>query len=144
MTVPDKMISSEAFKHRWSSLLLTSSPQKSFRKKKGKKHLLKEGSWASWPNVRDIIIHSKYVSVSHWLKSHHNQLALPYWTDDVKSATKLQTIEPLTYKTWGRVWVDFEVSNGGKSNSFHGELLSKNITRTAKMPINMHYKHRRR
>ena len=41
--VPDKMISGEAFKHRWSSLLLTSSPQKSFRKTKGKKNLLKEG-----------------------------------------------------------------------------------------------------
>ena len=33
VTVPDKMISSEAFKHRWSSYLLTGSPQKSFRKK---------------------------------------------------------------------------------------------------------------
>ena len=43
MAVPDKVISSEAFKHRWSSPLLTSSPQKSFRKKKGKKDLLKEG-----------------------------------------------------------------------------------------------------
>ena len=43
MAVPDKVISSEAFKHRWSSLLLTSSPQKSFRKTKEKKNLLKEG-----------------------------------------------------------------------------------------------------
>ena len=43
VVVPDKMISSEAFKHRWSSPLLTSSPQKSFNKKKGKKDLLREG-----------------------------------------------------------------------------------------------------
>ena len=49
---------------------------------------------------------------------HHNQLLLtkfgrilPYWTNDVKSAAKLQIIEPLTKKTWGRVWVVFEVSN---------------------------------
>ena len=40
---------------------------------------------------------------------HHNQLLLtkfgrilPYWTDNVKSAAKLQIIEPLTEKTWGR------------------------------------------
>ena len=135
MTVPDKMISSEAFKNRWSSLLLTRSPQQSFKKKKGKKHLLKEESWVSWQNIRDIIFLSKYFSVSHWLKPHHNQLVLPYWTDDVKSATKLQTIEPLTEKTWGLVWVVFEVSNGGTSNSFHGELLSKKITRTAKTQL---------
>ena len=40
---------------------------------------------------------------------HHNQLLLtkfgkflPYWTDDVKSAVKMQVIEPLTEKTWGQ------------------------------------------
>ena len=33
VTVPDKIISIEAFKHRWSSHLLTGSPQKSFRNK---------------------------------------------------------------------------------------------------------------
>ena len=37
-------------------------------------------------------------------KIHHNQLLYAiYWTDDVKSAAKLQTIEPLTEKTWGEV-----------------------------------------
>ena len=51
---------------------------------------------------------------------HHNQLlftkfvrTLPYWTSDVKSAAKLQIIEPLTEKTWERVWVVFKVSNVG-------------------------------
>ena len=41
---------------------------------------------------------------------HHNQLLLTkfgkflaYRTDDVKSAVKMQVIEPLTEKTWGRV-----------------------------------------
>ena len=41
-----------------------------------------------------------------------NQLLLPkfgrilqYWTVDVKSAAKLQSIETLTEKTWGRGWV---------------------------------------
>ena len=33
VTVPDKVISSGAFKHRWSSHLLTGSPKISFRKK---------------------------------------------------------------------------------------------------------------
>ena len=63
---------------------------------------------------------------------HRNQLLLtkfgrflPYWIDDVKSAAKLQIIEPLIEKTWGRVWVVFElsdgeVSNGGTFSSFHG------------------------
>ena len=37
VAVPDKVISSETFKHRWSSPLLTSSPQKSFREKKERK-----------------------------------------------------------------------------------------------------------
>ena len=38
---------------------------------------------------------------------------LPFWTDDVKRVVKMQVIEPLTEKTWGRIWVVFEVSNGG-------------------------------
>ena len=78
---------------------------------------------------------------------HHNQLLLtkfgrilPYWTDDVKSAAKLHIIELLTEKNWGRVWVAFEVSNGEVSNcrtfySFHGELLSKNMERTARRQL---------
>ena len=43
---------------------------------------------------------------------HNNQLLLtksgrnlPYWTDDVKSAAKLQIIELVTEKSWGRGWV---------------------------------------
>ena len=108
---------------------------------------------------------------------HHNQLLLtkfekflPYWTDVVKSAVKMQVIELLTEKTWGRVWVVFEVSNGevsggGTFYSFHGELLWKNIVRTARkqleerhiwsifadlnspyllnFPIKMHYRYKR-
>ena len=50
VTFPDKMMSGEAFEHRWSSHFLTGSPQKSFRKKNGKKHLLKEGSCQ---NIKD-------------------------------------------------------------------------------------------
>ena len=73
----------------------------------------------------------------------HNQLLLtkfrrflPHWIYDVKSATKLQIIEQLTEKTWD----EFElfskwVINGGTSYSFHGELLSKNIARTAKTQL---------
>ena len=78
---------------------------------------------------------------------HHNQLPLtkfarilPYWTDDVKSAAKLHIIKPLTEKNCGRVWVAFEVSIGEVSNgrtfySSHGELLSKNIGRTARRQL---------
>ena len=78
---------------------------------------------------------------------HHNQLPLtkfarilPYWTDDVKSAAQLHIIKPLTEKHWGRVWVAFEVSIGEVSNgrtfySSHGELLSKNIGRTARRQL---------
>ena len=43
---------------------------------------------------------------------------MPYWTDDVKSAAKLQIFEPLTEKTWERVWAVFEVSNG-EDNTFN-------------------------
>ena len=65
---------------------------------------------------------------------------LPFWTDDVKSVVKMQVIEPLTEKTWGRIWVVFEVSNGEVSDggtfySFHGELLSKNIARTSRKQL---------
>ena len=59
---------------------------------------------------------------------HHNQLLLtkfgrilPCWTDDVKSAAKLQIFEQLTEKTWGRVWVIFEVSNG-EDNTFNTSI----------------------
>ena len=57
---------------------------------------------------------------------------LPYWTDNVKSAGKLHIIEPLTEKTFGRLWVVFEVSNGGTFYSFHGELLSKKHSKNSK------------
>ena len=60
---------------------------------------------------------------------------LPYWTNDVKSAEKWQIIEPLAEKTWGRDRVLFEVSNGGTFYSFHDELLSKNIARTARRQL---------
>ena len=70
---------------------------------------------------------------------HQNQLLLtkfgrisPYWTDDVKSAAKLQIIEPLTKKTWGQVWVVFEVSNGRTFYSFHSELWSNKHGKNSK------------
>ena len=73
---------------------------------------------------------------------YHNQLLyleriLSYWTDDVKSAAWLQVIELLTEKTWGRGWLDLVVRTKwcncrGTFYSFHGQILSKNITRTAR------------
>ena len=72
-----------------------------------------------------IIYYSFKIFLCFWLTKitriiHHNQLLLtkfgkflPYRTDDVKSAVKMQVIEPLTEKTWGRVWVVFKVSNVG-------------------------------
>ena len=70
---------------------------------------------------------------------HQNQLLLtkfgrilPYWTNDVKSAAKLQIIEPLTKKTWGQVWVVFEVSNGRTFYSFHSELWSNKHGKNSK------------
>ena len=63
---------------------------------------------------------------------------LPYRTDVVKTATKLQIIEPFNEKTWGRVWVVFEVCKGGTLYSSHSKLLSKNIhcKRTARRQLN--------
>ena len=97
------------------------------------------------------IIHSKYYRF--WLAkitctisqaSHHNQLmltkferTLPYWTDVVKTAAKLQIIEPFNEKTWRRVWFVFEVSKGGTLYSLHSKLLSKNkhCKRTARRQL---------
>ena len=81
------------------------------------------------------VYHSFIIFLHFWLAKitriiHHNEplftkfgRILPYWTDDVKSAAKLQIIEPLTEETWGRVWVVFEVSSGGTFYLFHRELL---------------------
>ena len=84
---------------------------------------------------------------------HHGQLLstkferiLPYWTDDVKSAAKLQITESLTEKTWRRGWVVIvamvasENKNGGTFHSYHqqqeiGELLAKNIARTTRRQL---------
>ena len=76
---------------------------------------------------------------------HHNQLLLTkfgrilsYWTDDVKSAAKLQIIESLTEKTWGQVWVVFKVSNGEVAERFPcftANILSKNMARTARRQL---------
>ena len=102
---------------------------------------------------RNIMLNNHYYYYSYkvflgfWLAKitciiHHNQLLLtkfgrilPYWTNDVKSAEKLQIIELLTEKTREWVWVVFEVSNGKAFYSFHGELLSKNIARTARRQL---------
>ena len=98
-----------------------------------------------------MILYKREINGRFWLAKitriiHHNQLLLtkfgrilPYWTDEVKSAAKTQIIEPLTKKTWVRVWVVFEVSNGRTFNSFHGKLLSKNIARTARRQFNGRY-----
>ena len=107
-------------------------------------------------NIYNILIHaykiiyySFKIFLRFWLTKitriiHHNQLLLTkfgkfllYRTDDVKSAVKMQVIEPLTEKTWGRVLVVFEASNGevsggGTFYSFQGELLSKNMAKTAR------------
>ena len=65
---------------------------------------------------------------------------LPYWTNDVKSAAKLKVNELLTKRTWGWAWVVLEVSNGGGTfYLFHGELLSKNIARTAERQLDGGY-----
>ena len=81
------------------------------------------------------VYHSFIIFLHFWLAKitriiHHNEplftkfgRILPYWTDDVKSAAKLQIIEPLTEETWGRVWVVFEVSSGATCYLFHRELL---------------------
>ena len=62
-----------------------------------------------WKNID---YYSFKIFLRSWLAKitriiHHNQLPLtkfgrilPYWTDDIKSAAKLQIIEPLTEKTW--------------------------------------------
>ena len=89
------------------------------------------------------------VEVTHLI--HHNQLLLTKfkknfvilnrWREnDVKSAAWLQVIEPLTEKTWGRGRVVLVVRTKwpnyrGTFYSFHGEILSKNITRTARRQL---------
>ena len=90
-----------------------------------------------------IIIHSKcfwLAKITHI--NHHNQLLLtnfrrilPYRTDDVKKAAKLQIIKHLNEKIWGRVWVVFKESNGGTFYSFHGELMSSNIAGIARRQL---------
>ena len=84
-------------------------------------------------------------------KIHHNQplltkfgknfVILNRWRqNDVKSAAWLQVIEPLTGKTWRRGWVVLVVwtkwrNNRGTFYSFYGEILSKNIARTARRQL---------
>ena len=57
---------------------------------------------------------------------------MPYWTDDVKSAAKLQIIEPLTEKSGGRGWVVLALTTKMADISLVslGELLAKRIART--------------
>ena len=92
----------------------------------------------------NVFYYSFKIFLGFWLAKitciiHHNQLLFtkfgrifPHWIDHIKSAAKLQIIEPLTDKTWGRVWVVFEVSNGETCYLIYGELLSKDIARTAR------------
>ena len=74
---------------------------------------------------------------------HHNQLLLtkfgrilPYWKNDVKSAAKLQIIEPLTKKTWHEFelflkWVMAETFTHFTAN--YGLI---NMARTARRDLN--------
>ena len=82
---------------------------------------------------------------------HHNQplltkfeknfVMLNRWRqNDVKSAALLQVIELLTEKTWGRGWVILVIRTKwrncrGTFSSFHCEILSKNIARTARRQL---------
>ena len=82
---------------------------------------------------------------------HHNQLLLTKFgknfvilnrwrQNDVQSAAWLQVIEPLTEKTWGRGWVALLVRTKWRNclgifYSFHGEILSKNMARTARRQL---------
>ena len=82
---------------------------------------------------------------------YHNQLLLTKFEkkfvilnrwrqNDVKSAAWLQVIEPLTEKTWERGWVVLVVRTKwrncrGTFHSFHLEMLSKNIARTARKQL---------
>ena len=75
-------------------------------------------------SISCLIIHSKYLPVSDWVKPHCH-------------------IEPLTEETWVEVelfWL-FE-QNGGTVGrtlySFHGEILSKNIARTTRSQLDGH------
>ena len=71
------------------------------------------------------------------IKFRKNFVILNRWRqNDVKSAAWLQVIEPVTVKTWGRGCVVFVVRTKWWDSrrifhSFHGDLLSKNMVRTA-------------
>ena len=71
------------------------------------------------------------------IKFRKNFVILNRWRqNDVKSAAWLQVIEPVTVKTWGRGWVVLVVRTKWRDSrrifhSFHGDLLSKNMVRTA-------------
>ena len=86
-----------------------------------------------------------------WIIIHHNQLLLTKFgknfvilsrwrQNDVKSAAWLQVIEPLTGKTWRRGWVVLVVKTKwrncrGTFYSFHGDIFSKNFSRTARRQL---------
>ena len=71
------------------------------------------------------------------IKFRKNFVILNRWRqNDVKSAAWLQVIEPLTVKTWGPGWVVVVVRTKWRDSwrifhSFQGEILSKNMVRTA-------------
>ena len=71
------------------------------------------------------------------IKFRKNFVILNRWRqNDVKSAAWLQVIEAVTVKTWGRGWVVLVVRTKWRDSrrifhSFHGDLLSKNMVRTA-------------
>ena len=104
----------------------------------------------------NILYYSFKIFPGFWLVKtthiiHHNQLLLTkfgknfvilnWWSqNDVKSAAWSQVIEPLTERTWGRGWVVLLVRTKWRNcrrtfYSFHGEILSKNIARTARRQL---------
>ena len=100
--------------------------------------------------ITGIIIHSKYFPISDWLKPHalftitsccwpNLEKILSYWTDDFKMMSKVQPCCRLL-STWGRGWVVLVVRTKWRNCrgifcSFHGEILSKNIGRTARRQL---------
>ena len=112
-------------------------------------HVAREKLAPKLPTMH-LVIHSKYFSISDWLKFiiHHRELLLTKFGKKFchfepmtsKVQPKLQTIEPLTEKTWGRGWVVLIertkwLTFGETPCSFHGEILSKIIPRTARRQL---------
>ena len=67
---------------------------------------------------------------------HHNQLLLTKFGKSFIMLSRWRQNEPLTVKIWGRGWVFWQLKQNygtvdGTFYLFHGEILSKNMARTA-------------